>query len=297
MDRDSVFSETLRELASHGSLLGAPWRPHISSAGSIENIAAYVERGATGISVPGIAAALRLACPHVKSILISLPPVAGEVPLLDRVSDSVELVVAVDHFVQAEYLAKHARLCGRPLTVALLLQSNLPGPGIRPGQDALQLARGICELPGLQIAGVTVDVSGDEAAYAAIKAAEHTQRLFRETGIQCDFVSVTVDQHQRIPDAARFTDVCIRTKLPTQEYGVQETLLQAEVISRPSLELVVLNVGEAVLGPSPNIQLSDHDAATVTQWMDDCCVVTATGTAQQLTIGDQVRITTGSALK
>lgn len=266
------------------------WRPQLPPHVPVEFSELCQSHGANGVSVSTIPDAARVTESDITSVLVSLPPALSEITLIRRIPRSTELLLTIDHFVQAEHIVAHDLGLRTNQPVVILIQGDKPGPGIRPGQDALLMAQGVSQLPGIRIVGVAASVTENQNYRSVVKAIEHTQQQFRESDIGCDFVSVAVTSDAVPADNTVVTEIRDPTLLEMPNKDQPLVWLEAEVISRPSLEFAVLNVSQSLPETQETIWLPDFPEAQVSHRSDGCCLVTATGNAGQLKIGDVVRV-------
>ena len=207
----------------------------------------------------------------------------------------MELLLTIDHFVQAERIAAHDPDPRTSQSVVLLIQGDKPGPGIRPGRDALLMAQGVSRLSGISIVGVAATVTVNRNYRSVIRSIEHTQQQLRECDIDCDFVSVAVTSETVPAENTVVTEIRDPVLLKMTNTDQPLLWLEAEVISRPSLKIAVLNMSPSLPDRQESLWLPDFPDAQISQRPDGSCLVTATGNAQQLKIGDVVRVV-GSVL-
>ncbi|MCH2203342.1 MAG: hypothetical protein MK102_15340 [Fuerstiella sp.] len=281
----------MTELACRKNVL---WRPHIPWHVPLTVNELCLFQGAVGVSVAGIAQAERFADSRSESVLISLPPTISDIPLLTQFPESMPLLLTVDHFVQAERLAGQVFGFREECSVVILLRGNEFGPGIRPGQDALQLAQGVSRLKGLRVVGISASISANGDSSSTIKSAVHTQCEFRRAGIDCDLISID-GTWDAIPANNTFvTELRDQTFFHSSEYSAPMIWWEAEVISRPTLGAAVVDAGLLLAKTYAPIWFPDFPDVQILDWHDDCCVISTTGDAQRLGIGDAVRITSGN---
>ena len=266
------------------------WRPHVSEKTPDDIFSQCLIHGAAGFSVSTISNARQLASIDTASILVSLPPAFSEMKTIGSVQESTSLVLTIDHFVQAEAVAKLSSSCPTEQQVVILLQGDQAGPGVRPGLDALRLAQGINGVPGIKVIGLSATLTNGCNTQPVIKSAAHTQTLLRSSGIDCDFISISGSVDLLSSDRTTVTEIraphfiqTVPTTLPVED-------CKAEVISRPSLALAIINIAHAPTTAYGCLQLPDFPNAELFPGPDGCCVVATNGNARELKIGDVVRI-------
>ena len=126
---------------------------------------------------------------------------------------SVRVTTAVDSRHGAEGLAAAAQAAGTRIGVLVDLDVGQGRCGVRPGQEALSLARLVAAIPSLELRGVMgyeghVQPMRDRAAREAaartsMRALVDTAALLREAGLPCPIVSAggtgTYDISGRVP--------------------------------------------------------------------------------------------------
>jgi D-serine deaminase-like pyridoxal phosphate-dependent protein len=294
MDRSPTecdrLTKDIQRTAQHARSKNLTWRPHVSENTPGDVCSQCLIHGATGFSVSTISDAIQLASTDAASIFVSLPPAFSEVKIIGSIQQSTTMLLTIDHFVQAEEIAKHNSDHRNEQQVVILLQGNQPGPGVRPGLDALRLAQGINSVPGIRVVGLSATLTNDRDAQPAIKSAAHTQTMLHNSGIDCDFISLSGSADLLRAEKTVVTEI----RDPHLNFASPMMLpagdFTAEVISRPSLEIAILNGSDAFQAAIGCLRLPDFPTAEVSPGPDNCCVVTTNGDALRLKIGDRVRI-------
>ncbi len=266
----------------------ASWRPLLTGCLSSEVLSECATGSAAGVAVARLTDVTAGQLPMVGSWLVCLPLTTDETDRIPQLSGSADVMLTVDHYVQAERISA-VGAGGRDVqSVLILLQGEQPGPGIRPGQDALRLAQGISGLAGIRVAGVSVSIVDESAAESVMAAAVHTQKLFRSAGIDCDLLNVIADAGQLPEFPGLAADFCFRDLVDALDGPCAAGRCVAEVISRPSLDVVVISLESTRPAAERHARFPDHPDARVLRWLNGCCVLAAEGSTQRLTIGDRV---------
>lgn len=288
-DGDRLTKE-IRRTAHRVSLNHLTWRPHVSGNTQDDICSQCLIHGAAGFSVSTIANAMQLSSIDVASIFVSLPPAFSELETIGSVQKSTSLLLTIDHFVQAEAVADHSSSCPTEQQVVILLQGDQAGPGVRPGLDAMRLAQGINRVPGIRVVGLSATLTNDCNTQPAIKSAAHTQTMLRSSGIDCDFISISGSVDLLPTHRTIVTE--IRTPHFMQTFPITPPLeeYKAEVISRPSLAIAIINIAHASISTYESLHLPEFPNAELSPGPDGCCVVVTNGNARQLKIGDMVQI-------
>ncbi|CAM4110926.1 alanine racemase [Paenibacillus alkaliterrae] len=175
-------------------------RPHIKTHKSLRLANLQLAAGAIGITVAKLAEAEVFADGGIGDILIAFP-IIGERNLkrLERLHTRIQVAVTVDSWEAAQGLSTIGVRTNKPVRVLIELDGGLHRGGRQPGNDIVEFALRIRELPGLQIEGIMayfglIYQSGDPQAIASavetesISIAETVSNL-RQAGITIDIVS------------------------------------------------------------------------------------------------------------
>ena len=280
----------MQQATEQARLRKAGWRPQLHSGVPTEFCDLCLSHGAIGVSVSTIAESVARTTSGHRSVLVSLPPAFSELPLIAQIPQSTDLILTIDHFVHAEQIAAQTRGLKSDQSVVILLQTDRSGPGIRPGQDALLLAQGVNELTGVRVIGMTASITEDRESESVLKAVAYTQEQFLQFGISSRFVSIAANIEMVPTDGTLVTEIRDETVLRASDRAQPRVWLEAEVVSRPSLQVAVVGVGRALFETNGNVWFPDLPAVQILHYFEDCTAITATGDAQWLTIGDVVRI-------
>ena len=180
-----------------------------------------------------------------------------------------EMIVAVDHYAQAEALSQVCGQAGVRCRVILEVNIGLHRVGVRPGPDTRDLARGVATLPYIDLVGIMgyeghlLTIADDaekrkQLATAMAILGENADQMRRD-GLSCDIVSASgTGSYQITVDSPHITETqagggTFADPFYLEECGVTglEPALQliATVVSRPTLERAVLDSGRKSLHP------------------------------------------------
>lgn len=139
------------KLAAHG----IQHRPHIKTHKSLEFARKQLAVGAVGITVAKLSEAEVFADGGIDDILIAFA-IVGERNLerLERLHRRIRIAVTVDSWEAAIGLSAVGERTGKPIRALIELDGGLHRGGRQPGEDIVEFARRIHELPGLEIAGI-----------------------------------------------------------------------------------------------------------------------------------------------
>ena len=314
LDLDILDQNSLR-IASQIASLDKKWRPHVKSHCQPRLAAQMMELGACGVTTATVDEAELMAHAGIPSVLLA--HVAVEDSQLDRlaaVAMNTELIVCVDHYVQAERYAKAARIHGVTIGVLIDIDIGMQRTGCRPRVDATQLALAVAKLPRLQVRGVfgyeghlltIADPDQKKAAiFEAMGMLEQSRDAFLEAGLGCDIVSAGASgsfwitgQHPAVTELQAgggiFGDLFYSNVCGLTDVKPALTVV-ADVVSRPSLTRAVINAGRKAINPfvcPPEV--ADHPGATIDSMSAEHTTLNLEGQAQDLKIGDQVTLNVG----
>jgi D-serine deaminase-like pyridoxal phosphate-dependent protein len=188
-------------MAEHCKVNGLSIRPHAKTHKSVAIAKAQAAAGALGVCCAKLGEAEAMAAGGIGSILITSPVVTAQG--LDRLmalnAKIPDLMVVADHPDNARALAAAASEAKRTLKVLVDLDVGLHRTGIRPGDEATDLAELLdaaefLELRGLQAyAGHLMHIHDfaerREKSLAAMKVLGEQRDALKAKGLCCDIVS------------------------------------------------------------------------------------------------------------
>jgi len=200
LDLDA-FERNVALMADHCMVNGLGLRPHAKTHKSVAIARAQIAAGALGQCCAKLGEAEAMAAGGIESILITSPVVtAGGIARLMALNTKLpDLMVVVDNPENARALAAAAAEARRPLKVLVDLDVGLHRTGIRPGEDATELAELLdaaefLELRGLQAyAGHLMHIHDfaerREKSLAAMKVLGEQRDALKAKGLCCDIIS------------------------------------------------------------------------------------------------------------
>lgn len=315
------MAANMRSMADFMRLHGKHWRPHVKCHKTPQIAQMQLDCGAIGVTAAKTSEAHVFIDADIQDVLIA-NMVIGE-QKLERVVKMRERgnpIVACDHFVQAEALSDVCRQRGVQCRVLIEVDIGLNRVGIRPGPDALQLARGVDSLPGVKLVGI-MGYEGhlltepdpekkERLIWTAISLLENLRDGMHRSGICCDIVSaggtgsyLMTARHPAVTEIQAgggifadpfYLDRCGVTGLSPA------LIVTATVVSRPCLTRAVLDVGRKSIHPDihpPQIvrmangkELTD---ATVSSLSAEHLVAELGSGSQDLIVGDRVVLIPG----
>lgn len=167
------------------------------------------------------------AVPGGRDVLITRPILNSDA-WCDALSQCERVTMTIDHFVHLEALM--AAPWRQPPKVLLEVAVGPGRFGGRPGRDAVDLAKVVASQESVQFAGLTAEVRSAGMADSLLQ----TREQIEASGVDCAAVSV----------ACPF-DVCgqLAAGLEVRHDGGAFQGCATRIVSRPSLELAVIDIG------------------------------------------------------
>lgn len=196
-----VLEANIAQMSRLAAEAGVRLRPHTKIHESPEIARMQIAAGACGIEVGAIERALCMAEAGIDDICIA-HPFYGEhkLAILRRLLDKpgLKITLMVDMAEQAEVISRLEVTLGRRLPVLLKINTGGDRFGARPGEAALQMARHLARLPGIDFHGIYAHESGAKPAPESMESvavetatlAVDTARLLAKEGIPVGHVSV-----------------------------------------------------------------------------------------------------------
>jgi len=201
MDKLEKNINEAQSLANRG---GVKLRPVSKCHESIEIVKMQIKAGATGIAAGKLEEALHLADEGIGEILI-LHPFYGD-RKMEKLRQLVErpnlkVLCTVDMVEQAEAISQAGQAIGKKIPVFLKIETGLKRFGVYPGEPALQMAKKLVQIPGIELVGILGHESAaglnevskegwDKHCREVPAVAAATARLLRNNGIQIEHVSI-----------------------------------------------------------------------------------------------------------
>ena len=155
LDLDS-FESNLDRMSSFAGEHGVSLRPHAKTHKCVEISRRQLAKGAIGISVATLADAELMAAAGIPGLLLTAeivgaPKVARLIRLLSAAPDTM---VVVDNVANVEELQQAAAAAGLRIQLLIDLDVGHDRTGVRPGPEALALARSIDRAGNLDLRGI-----------------------------------------------------------------------------------------------------------------------------------------------
>jgi len=311
------FERNLATMAQAVTASGKHWRPHSKCHKSPEIARRQIQAGAIGVTCAKVSEAEIFAQSGIRDILIAHIPVGAT--RVDRISElcrTADVIVTCDHYAQAEPLSVACSQKGMRCRILVDINIGMNRTGITPGRDAVELARAVDKLPGLQLAGImgyeghAMPLMDPDAKQKLIQESlsllEQGREQFLQAGLCCDIVSAGgTGSLSYAARAAGITELQsgggifgdpFYTRMPgVSGYEPALTVL-CTVVSRPSLDRAVLDAGrKAITAEMHSPVVKGMNDARVIMHSAEHIVLELGPESRNLKIGDQVELIAGYA--
>ena len=313
----SRFDANLKRVATITRAAGKNWRPHAKCHKSPEIAMQQLRQGAIGLTCAKVSEAEVFVSAGIRDILIAHLPVGpGRVRRLAALCQTAIPVVTCDHYVQAEPLSAECVRQGVTCRILVDINIGMDRTGVRPGRDAIELARGIERLPGLQLVGImgyeghVMPMKNAEEKRQSIDAAvgilSHSRDVFHKNGLCCEIVSAggtgSLQQALRCESltevqagGAIFGDP-FYTSMPDVDGFEPALTVLTTVVSRPAFDRAVLDAGKkAITAELHSPIVKNWSDAKVVMHSAEHIVLELGPASRVLRIGDQVELIVGYA--
>lgn len=311
----AAMESNITAMSEFISARGKHWRPHQKCHKSTEIAQMQLQAGALGVTCAKVSEAEVMVRGGVHDVLIA-NMVVGR-PKLERIvhlRKAADIVVAVDHFAQAEALSAVAAEHGVRVRAVVEIDIGMQRVGIRPGVEAVRLYQGISRLPGISPAGLMgyeghllrIPDPADKRRQIsdAIGVLTHTRDLILNEGLPCDIISaggtgsyLVTSECDGVTELQAGGGIFADT-FYTEQCGV-DTLKPAltvltTVVSRPSLERAIVDAGRKSIAADPHgPSMPDFPGSEVSHLSAEHGWLTLDGEARNLRIGDKIRLRVG----
>ena len=311
----NTFEANVKKAAQMVAAAGKSWRPHAKCHKSVDIASCVIRHGAIGITCAKVSEAEVYAAAGITDILIAhLPVGAGRVRRLAELCRTASPIISCDHYVQAESLSAECVRQGVTCRALVDINIGMDRTGVRPGRDAIELAKGIDQLPGLKLAGImgyeghvmsmTDGAEKQKAIESSLGILSRIRDLYRSNGLCCDIVSAggTGSLRQALQSDA-LTEVQsggaifgdpFYSRMPDSDGFAPALTVLATVVSRPSFDRAVLDAGRKAIA-------AEHHPPVVKDWADskivmhsaEHIVVELGPNSLEWRIGDQIELIVG----
>jgi len=200
VDMDKLEAN-IKEMSQQAAEAGVKLRPHTKVHESALIAKMQIEAGACGIEVGPLDQAEPMAEEGIEDILVAHPFYGNhKLETLKKLlsKPNLKLTVVVDMIEQAEGISKVGQAVGRKVPVLIKIETGGKRYGVLPGEATLNLAKKLCQLPGIDFAGIYAHESDAEpteegvakSAWEVASIMTKTANMLRKEGIPVEHVSV-----------------------------------------------------------------------------------------------------------
>lgn len=263
-----VMEANIRAISGQCRQHSVGWRPHIKSHKSPRIARKLIDAGAIGVTCAKLGEAEVMAAAGIEELLVANMIVGPK--KLARLVDlrrQTDLLVCVDHPLQAEAFDEVMRAAGLRLRVLVEVDLGMNRVGVAPGDATLRLAGTVDQLPGLQLAGIMgyeghlLGLADPQEKDSRIRETlgwlVETKELLLRAGLPCPIVSCggtgSFAQAVRQPGITElqagggiFMDAFYRYGCHVDQGDFALTVL-ATVVSRPTTERAVIDAGRKTM--------------------------------------------------
>ena len=275
-----IVQRNVRRMADLARRGGKSLRPHVKTHKSPDLARLQLAAGATGITVAKLGEAEVMADAGFNDLFLANEPAtevkATRLAILVR---RARVAAGVDSLEGAAILSRAAARAGVVVGIRIEVDTGLGRCGVRTAEAALEIARAVCDSPGLRLEGIFTHeghvyrASPEEVRTACVGAAARMREVaevLRTEGLPCGLVSVG-----STPGAAAMADEPGIDEMRPGVYvfndGMQAALgsareedcgltVLASVISRPEAQIAILDAGSKALSSDRAESGSRHGA-------------------------------------
>lgn len=306
MIQKSLNSVLPRDTPSDATPRKKSWAPLLSGQ-MPSSVMSLISKVTSVASVRSVDEATTLAVSGFRSFIVTRPVVdADSLQTLRLLTQDCDVYVTIDHFRHAERLSQAMVTEDRRVSVLLDVDTGHSLTGVRPGPDSVRLATAVAHMPGLQLAGVIADESTfartlpmndqENSLADAVAVARHCQRMIEASGVTCRELATGFDHFAAAladPDVTRVltspfkTDgtVTHQSRLNKQRSALS---LVGRVISRPSLEWCVIDIGTGLIEQAFCTQVSHPAGVQLLKTHRDISSLQLSSESLDLRIGDEI---------
>ena len=314
---EALLHRNIEEMASLAQSYGVSLRPHAKTHKSPRIARLQLEAGAIGLTCAKLGEAeVFVAEGGVSDVLIAYP-IVGELKIrrLLELTKRAHITVAVDTLEAARALSHGFANSGRRLDVYIEVNTGQDRAGVRAGQEAVDLAVAIADMPGLRVSGVmtheghagfsapeAISTVAQNAGRALVDTAERIRRL----GIAITQVSVgSTPSSWFTPRVKGITEMRPGTYVFHDNNAFRHgrigpdrcaARVVATIVSRPAPDRAIIDAGSKALAldPSPSHSghgyIVGHSGTTIARLSEEHGVVLLTPDEQGFNVGDRVEI-------
>jgi len=294
---------------------GVAWRPHAKCHKSPDVARRLIDAGAIGLTCAKLGEAEVFAASGITDLLVA-NLLAGP----QKISRLVELrrkanpLICLDHVDQAGPISSAMQAAGLKVRALLEIDIGMQRAGVLPGKPAVELARHVAALPGIELTGVMgyeghlllISDQGEKAARicAALGQLVETKDRLERAGFACPIVSCggtgslsSAVQQPGITEVQAggliFMDAFYRRRCHVDGFHYALSIL-ATIVSRPALDRAIIDAGRKTMNLELHLPLvRDREGIEVQSLSAEHGVLSLAPAAQDLKIGDRLELIPG----
>jgi D-serine deaminase-like pyridoxal phosphate-dependent protein len=294
---------------------GVGWRPHAKCHKSPDIGRRLIEAGAIGLTCAKLGEAEMFAAAGIPDLLIA-NFLAGprKVERLVELRRKADPIICLDHIDQAIPISGAMESAGQRLRAILEIDIGLERAGVAPGRPAVELAKRVAELPGIELVGVmgyeghllTLENPGEKAGRICEALAQlvETAERIAAAGISCPIVSCggtgslpfAVSQPGITEVQAGgviFMDTFYRYQCHLEGFRYALTILTT-IVSRPTPGRAIIDSGRKTMNMEIAIPLVlGREDVTVDRLSAEHGILKLGPTAEDLQVGDRLELIPG----
>ncbi len=279
-------------------------RPHVEAhrCPAIASMQLASEGTVGGVSVNTVGLAEHFANAGVRDIYVANPIVTKvKIERLCRLARRVSMRVYVDNVRNAETISAVASSLGVSLSAVVGIDTGLHACGVTPGSEAVDLAKAIDGLDGLQFVGFGTyegRIVGEDTTREVASAMVETKGLAEESGLSVEVLSAGGTHNYEIMGAIPgITEVCagayalLDSRYAAQKPGLEPAArVMVTVIGRPEPGLAITDTGQKAAGADFGLAHldADFDASLKSLSAEHGSLALADEEAKHLRMGDHV---------
>ena len=294
---------------------GVAWRPHAKCHKSPDIARRIMEAGAIGLTCAKLSEAETFAAAGIPDLLVA-NFIAGrrKVERLVELRRRADPIICLDHLDQARPISEAFSTAGLSVRAILEIDIGMQRTGVLPERPAVELARRVAELPGINLIGVmgyeghllTIENQGEKAARvcAALSQLVETAERIRDVGLECSIVSCGGTGSLPLPvsqpgitevqaGGVIFMDAFYRHACRISGFRFALTVL-ATVVSRPAPERAIIDAGRKTMNMEIALpQVMGREDVVVERLSAEHGSLKLGPRAQDIKIGDRLEIVPG----
>ncbi len=294
---------------------GVAWRPHAKCHKSPDVARRLLEAGAIGLTCAKLGEAEVFAAAGIGDLLVA-NLIAGprKVERLVELRRHTDPLICLDHIDQAQPISRAMAAAGLKVRALLEIDIGMQRAGVLPGTPAIELARRISNLPGIELAGVMgyeghlllIEDQGEKAARicAGLGQLVETKQQLEQSGIACPIVSCGgtgslrfAVQQPGITEVQAggliFMDAFYRHRCHVEGFRYALSLV-ATVVSRPAPDRAIIDAGRKTMNIELHLPIvMDREGIEIQSLSAEHGILRLAPSAQDLRIGDRLELIPG----